>query len=714
MIWYRNLRMTSKIVLPVGLMLIVALGFLAWQIREKSSYAIEHVAQRELAYLAGQYGNEIKSVFEVALDGAQAFADAMVVPLENNDPITRERFIMMMEGVQKSRPEFLAAGTAWEPNAYDGKDTENAGKPGSDKNGRFIPYSATGFPLTTLQDLESSEYYSEPKRRGRSYLSKPYIYDVGGGKKILMTTASAVVKVKGKFSGIVLIDISPEVAAKTVSSLHIYQSGWGAVLTQDGTIAVARDDASFGKSIFSTGVTQKQDALRRAMNAGEPFVERGNYQGKDSFFYYYPIPFPLTGQNWYFMVSAPIDEVLAEVANISRVTLIFSAAVLVLSILVIFVVVRACAKPMGILAETAKDIAGGNLHAPVHDENFSGEVLELSTALKNMIASLIENIEKAEAMSADAQAQTAKAEVAMREAEQARLTAERAKRDGMLAAANQLEGVVNIISTASEELSAQIEQSERGSSEQANRLGEAATAMSEMNSTVMEVARNASQASQISVQTRAKAEDGAKVVQSAVTGIQNVQTVSLALKADMTKLSEQAQGISQIMGVISDIADQTNLLALNAAIEAARAGDAGRGFAVVADEVRKLAEKTMTSTVDVGNAIKSIQESVNQSIKQVDLAVSLIDTATDQSNRSGESLSEIVTMVDSTADQVRGIATASEQQSSTSEEINRSIEHINSIASQTAEAMHQAARAVSDLAAQAQALSTLIEDMKRG
>ena len=238
--------------------------------------------------------------------------------------------------------------------------------------------------------------------------------------------------------------------------------------------------------------------------------------------------------------------------------------------------------------------------------------------------------------------------------------------------------------------------------------------MNEMNATVQEVAKNAGSASAASADTKEKAQAGAQVVEKAVRSIEQVHQMSLELKGDMTQLNEHAQDITRIMGVISDIADQTNLLALNAAIEAARAGEAGRGFAVVADEVRKLAEKTMASTNDVGNAIKAIQESTAKSMVGVDNAVERIGEATELAGRSGEALQEIVATVEITADQVNAIATASEEQSAASEEINQSIVQVNDMSRQTAEAMGEAARAVSDLAAQAQGLTELIEAMKKG
>jgi methyl-accepting chemotaxis protein len=371
---------------------------------------------------------------------------------------------------------------------------------------------------------------------------------------------------------------------------------------------------------------------------------------------------------------------------------------------------RSISKPLNATMIFAESVAKGNLDDTCAVSS-RDEVGQLAESLRHMVGKLKEKIEEAFQKSQLAEQQTERAQSAMGEAEQAQKHAE-SKAEEILAAAKQLESIVEIVTSASEQLSAQIEQSSRGAEEQAHRIGETATSMEEMNATVLEVARNASSAASTADQAKVKAEEGSTVVGQVVKGIEQVQHQSQEMKNDMGNLGKQAEGIGQILNVISDIADQTNLLALNAAIEAARAGEAGRGFAVVADEVRKLAEKTMTATKEVGQAIRGIQDGTKKNIDNVERSATTIEDVTKLANTSGESLRQIVSLAEVTTDQVRSIATASEEQSSASEEINRSIEDVNRVSLETSEAMRQSAQAVGELAHQAQILKTLIADMR--
>ncbi len=284
--------------------------------------------------------------------------------------------------------------------------------------------------------------------------------------------------------------------------------------------------------------------------------------------------------------------------------------------------------------------------------------------------------------------------------------------DIISSAAGKATGVSKSLAAAAAELATQVEEARGGAEEQRSRTAETATAMEEMNATVLEVARNASSAAEASDQARVKAMEGAKIVDESVAAITKVQSQSSEVRSSLGLLGQQAEQIGRIMNVIEDIADQTNLLALNAAIEAARAGDAGRGFAVVADEVRKLAEKTMNATKEVGDAISAIQQGTRNSISSMDQAVGAIENATTQANLSGRSLQEILGLAEQAADQVRSIATAAEQQSATSEEINRGVDEINRIASETSEVMNQSAQSVSQMAGMAVELNTIIADMR--
>jgi methyl-accepting chemotaxis protein len=278
--------------------------------------------------------------------------------------------------------------------------------------------------------------------------------------------------------------------------------------------------------------------------------------------------------------------------------------------------------------------------------------------------------------------------------------------------AEQATEVSNHVAAAAQELSAQVEQVLHGSDTQRNRVESTVTAMSEMNSTVLEVAKSAGQASEQSVATKDKANAGADLVNKVVQSINTVNKVATALQTNMQELGGQAESIGGVMNVISDIADQTNLLALNAAIEAARAGEAGRGFAVVADEVRKLAEKTMSATHEVGANITAIQNSARASIQEVGEAAKAVTEATELANTSGQALTEIVSLASANSSVVASIATAAEEQSATSEEINRAIEAVNTIVRDTADGMVQASVAVQELSRMAQELNTVMGELR--
>ncbi len=268
------------------------------------------------------------------------------------------------------------------------------------------------------------------------------------------------------------------------------------------------------------------------------------------------------------------------------------------------------------------------------------------------------------------------------------------------------------VTAATEELAAQTEHIVQGSNFQRERIESTSTAMTEMNASVVEVARNAENTADQSALVRQKASDGIKLLVHMTESMEALQTSSEKLKNNMAQLDGLAEGIDSIINVISDIADQTNLLALNAAIEAARAGEAGRGFAVVADEVRKLAEKTMNATREVDESIRAIQNSSRANQQEVGSVVEHIVRTAELAQESEASLQEIVTFTEETSEMIQNIASAATQQETVSNEISQSMNDINYTVGQTSEAIMQSAEAIRELASQAQELQECIQRTK--
>ncbi len=370
-------------------------------------------------------------------------------------------------------------------------------------------------------------------------------------------------------------------------------------------------------------------------------------------------------------------------------------------------------RPLGRVVSLARAVAAGDLEARASG-SYSAEMAVLRDSIEAMVGTLKAKIAEAEHRSAEAAEEGQRARQAAQEAQAAKAAAERAKAEGMIAAAGQLERTVEGISAVTAAISSQVGQASTGAERQSARVSEAATAIEQMNATVLEVAQNAASTAHSTDAARCRANEGSGVMRQVVDGMDEVRRVSAELKGSMDSLGTMVGNIGQIMSVISDIADQTNLLALNAAIEAARAGDAGRGFAVVADEVRKLAEKTMGATREVGEAVTGIQNGTRVNVANVERALGAVESTTELATRCGEVLHEIVSMVDSASDQVRAIATASEEQSATSEEITRSVDEINGISRDTAQIMASSAKAVEQLVGEANTLKALVHKMKSG
>lgn len=245
------------------------------------------------------------------------------------------------------------------------------------------------------------------------------------------------------------------------------------------------------------------------------------------------------------------------------------------------------------------------------------------------------------------------------------------------------ETTTNISSAATEIAQGNSDLSQR-TEEQASSLEETASSMEELTSTVKQNADNARQANQLAASARDQAEKGGEVVGSAISA--------------MAAINSSSKKISDIIGVIDEIAFQTNLLALNAAVEAARAGEQGRGFAVVAAEVRNLAQRSAT-------AAKEIKSLIKDSVEKVDEGSRLVDA-------SGKTLAEIVGSVKKVSDIIAEIAAASQEQSAGIDQVNKAVMQMDEVTQQNAALVEEAAAASEAMDEQAQGLKKLIAFFK--
>ncbi|WP_412072053.1 MULTISPECIES: methyl-accepting chemotaxis protein [Pseudomonas] len=211
-----------------------------------------------------------------------------------------------------------------------------------------------------------------------------------------------------------------------------------------------------------------------------------------------------------------------------------------------------------------------------------------------------------------------------------------------------------------------------------------ATAVHEMGLTVQEIAQNAGNAALASQTARDEAMQAREVVGGSIRHIESMSDEIGVAAGAVGELAHQVASIDSVLAVIRGVSEQTNLLALNAAIEAARAGDMGRGFAVVADEVRTLARRTQASTDEIQQMIGSLKQGAENAVSSMRTGQAATGTGVESSQRTGASLTAITGQVERISDMNHQVATATEEQSAVTEEINRNVQGISDLARATA------------------------------
>lgn len=253
------------------------------------------------------------------------------------------------------------------------------------------------------------------------------------------------------------------------------------------------------------------------------------------------------------------------------------------------------------------------------------------------------------------------------------------------------------LACSAEQSSAVATQTKHNVVEQQAQTQQIAAAIHEFTATVKEVAMSASMAADASQEADVAAEQGQNVVKESVEMIECLAQEMVDSVTTIRELAKSAEEIGSVVDVIQSISEQTNLLALNAAIEAARAGEQGRGFAVVADEVRTLASRTQQSTQEILATVQKVQQGSRESTLRMEKGAENAQLSAKKAKEAGEALIQITRSMDKISAMNAQIATAAEEQSSVTEEINQNITTISDIANQTAVGAAQSSSASLEL-----------------
>ncbi|MDU9389471.1 methyl-accepting chemotaxis protein [Pseudomonas sp. zfem002] len=461
--------------------------------------------------------------------------------------------------------------------------------------------------------------------------------DIDGSTGELALFIDYRVEKDGKLVGIAGLGLRMTEMSELIHNFSFGERGRVMLVRGDGLIQVHPQNEFGGKRHLAE---QIGEAAAQAALAPHDGLQSSRFERDGESFV--ALSLPLRGLNWHLVAEVPEAQIYAEVHETVWLTSLIGGAVALLSLLLVVLLARGIVRPIRQVTAALVAIGdgGGDLSHRL-DDSRRDELGDLARGFNRFLDSQRKLI--GEVLGTSEQLRTAVGQV------------------------------IHVVVSTAERSGKQQEMTEM-----------VATAVHEMGLTVQDIARNAGEAAHASQTARDEALEARQVVQRSIAHIEGMSGEIGTAAAAVSQLAEEVASIDKVLAVIRSISEQTNLLALNAAIEAARAGEMGRGFAVVADEVRTLAQRTQVSTGEIQQMIQRLKQGTGTAVESMHAGQAATGTGVESSQRTGDSLSAITGQVDRISDMNLQVATATEEQSAVTEEINRNVQGISDLARETA------------------------------
>ncbi len=290
----------------------------------------------------------------------------------------------------------------------------------------------------------------------------------------------------------------------------------------------------------------------------------------------------------------------------------------------------------------------------------------------------------------------------------------------VLASAKDLDAAASEQAKASEHMAATVDKIADGAGSQSDAIEEAVDIVNNINSGIGNISDNASEAYNSSFQAVKIADDGKGKIEGSISQMERINQKSHATANMMRTLGERSEEIGNIIGMISNIAEQTNLLALNASIEAARAGEHGRGFAVVADEVRKLAEQSSQATGQIATLVQDIQLKIEDAVREVEGNVNDIEKGVNSVREAGDFFGELRNSSNIVSVKIKDISDSVTNIQAISKQLVDKTELIHAVARETADGTQSMASmseeqsaTLEEISATVSQMTTVAEDLRK-